>query len=140
MLLVQADVEVALGRGPRRVDDHALALRGTLEPSRIWSGLPTVADRPTRWMSFLLDGASRSITDIRCAPRSVPASACTSSITMSRRSSKSRSTGERGETSITSSDSGVVIRISAGSSTNLRLARSATSPCQTKRRSPTISA
>ena len=57
-----------------------------------------------------------------------------------RRSAKTLGAGKRGESSITSSDSGVVIRISAGSRMKLRLSRSAVSPCQTKRRKPTISA
>ena len=48
--------------------------------ARIASGLPTVALRPTRWTSCVRHRASRSITLIRCAPRSVPASACTSSM------------------------------------------------------------
>ena len=48
-------------------------------------------------------------------------------------------TGTRGDISITSSDSGVVMRSSAGSRKNARLSPCVASPCQTNRRSPTIS-
>jgi hypothetical protein len=44
----------------------------------------------------------------------------------SRRSLKSFATGDRDDTSITSNDSGVVMRISAGSFTNRRFAGSDT--------------
>jgi hypothetical protein len=41
--------------------------------ARIASGLPTVALRPMRWTSLVVKRAMRSITLMRCAPRSAPA-------------------------------------------------------------------
>jgi len=51
----------------------------------------------------------------------------------------SRDTGTRGDINITSSDSGVVIRSSAGSRQNACFWPCSALPCQTKRRRPTIS-
>jgi hypothetical protein len=103
------------------------------------SGLPTVALRPMRCTSCRVSRASRSITLIRCAPRSVPASAWTSSMTTDAQIGEERAASTRGEISMTSSDSGVVISSSAGSRRKRPLLGGRASPCHTKRRRPTIS-
>jgi hypothetical protein len=137
---VEANGELAFRRDLRRIDDDAFPPGGALEPAKDPAG---IADRGGEADPLDVVAARRDDPfemERRCAPRSVPASAWTSSITTSRRSWKRRCTGARGEISRTSSDSGVVRRISAGSLTKARLARSVTSPCQTKDRNPTISA
>ena len=71
----------------------------------------TVADSPTRWAGRSSRASSRSRLSARCAPRLVPATACTSSrMTVSTPASASRAL----EVSRRNSDSGVVIRTSAG--------------------------
>ncbi len=72
----------------------------------------TVADSPIRWAGLGSSASSRSRLIARCAPRLVPATACTSSmITVSMPRSASRAA----EVSSRNSDSGVVIRMSEGS-------------------------
>lgn len=70
----------------------------------------TVADRPTRWAGRSSRSSSRSRLSARCAPRLVPARACTSS-TMT--VSTPRSASRAAEVSSRNNDSGVVIRMSA---------------------------
>jgi hypothetical protein len=92
-----------------------MTVRGR-ERSRPWShwsstsGLPTVADRPIRWSGRPASAPSRSSTARRCQPRSSPAKACTSSTTTARRSPNMCGASSSVETSIASSDSGVVSR------------------------------
>ena len=75
----------------------------------------TVADRPIRWRSNALVRPNRSSTAIKCAPRSPAAKLWISSITTNLRWPNSRAVSTLGEMSITSRDSGVVIRMWAGS-------------------------
>lgn len=49
-----------------------------------WSGLPTVADNPMRWIGRPVTLASRSRMASRCQPRSSAAKAWTSSTTTAR--------------------------------------------------------
>jgi len=106
--------------------------------ARIAAGLPTVALSPIRCTSCLETLASRSMTLIKCAPRSVPATACTSSTTIVRRSENSATSLTRRDTSMTSSDSGVVMSSSVGCLRNFVRSWVGVSPCHTKRSSPTI--
>jgi hypothetical protein len=77
---------------------------------RMASGLPTVAESPTRWTSCREMRARRSITLIKWAPRSDPASAWISSTITVRRSAKSLLSSTRADRSITSSDSSIRMR------------------------------
>ena len=91
----------------------------------------TVADRPMRWAGSSSSSSSRSSDSARCAPRLVPATACTSStITVSTPRSASRAC----EVSIRNSDSGVVIRMSGGVVASLRRSDAGVSP----ERTPTV--
>ncbi len=75
------------------------------------SGGRTVADSPIRWAGVSSIWSSRSNDSARCAPRLVPATACTSStITVCTAASDSRAA----DVSMRNSDSGVVIRMSGG--------------------------
>ena len=75
------------------------------------SGGRTVADRPIRWAGVASTASRRSSDSARCAPRFVPATACTSStMTVWTPASVSRAA----EVSIRNSDSGVVMRMSGG--------------------------
>ena len=75
------------------------------------SGGRTVADSPMRCAGVANSWSSRSSDRARCAPRLVPATACTSStMTVCTSASVSRAA----EVSIKNSDSGVVIRMSGG--------------------------
>ncbi|AIZ45164.1 hypothetical protein QR90_08690 [Deinococcus radiopugnans] len=78
----------------------------------------------------------RSSTALRCAPRSEPAKACTSSMITNRRSANSRSTGTRRPISIASRLSGVVSSSSAGSARKCWRAAAPTPPCHLKARRP----
>ncbi len=112
----------------RRIDDRTLTARAAREPRQDRRGFPTVALRPMRCTSFSVSRTRRSITLSRCAPRSVPASAWTSSMITNRRSEKRRLVLTFVETSITSRDSGVVISTSAGSREKRFRSASLTSP------------
>ena len=94
--------------------------RGRSEPAESQasssSSLPTVADRPIRWRSRPASRPIRCSSASRCQPRSSRAKAWTSSTTTARTPANSRSWRIEAETSITSSDSGVVSRQSGGSS------------------------
>ena len=103
------------------------------------AGLPTVALKPTRCRSCSDRTLRRSSTLMRWAPRSVPARAWTSSMTTTCSSAKRAAASTRCETSITSSDSGVVISSSVGSFKKRLRALALMSPCHTMRRRPTIS-
>ena len=71
----------------------------------------TVADRPIRCAGVSSSASRRSSDNARCAPRLVPATACTSStITVCTPARVSRAA----EVSIKNSDSGVVMRMSGG--------------------------
>ena len=88
-----------------------------------------VADRPMRWgagrPAASTSASSRSSESARCAPRLVPATACTSStITVSMLPSVSRAR----DVSSRNSDSGVVIRMSAGWRAWVRRSRADVSP------------
>ena len=85
------------------------------------SGLPTVAERPTRWTGRPATRSSRSSTASRCQPRSSPANACTSSTTIARSPVKKARWSTLALTSIASSDSGVVSSMS-GRSRRIRFA------------------
>ena len=75
------------------------------------SGGRTVAESPMRCAGVANSWSSRSSDRARCAPRLVPATACTSStMTVCTSASVSRAA----EVSIKNSDSGVVIRMSGG--------------------------
>ncbi len=85
----------------------------------------TVADRPMRRAGFGSSSSSRSRDSARCAPRLVPATACTSSrITVSTPASASRVA----DVSIRNSDSGVVIRMSGGRVARARRSAGGVSP------------
>ena len=92
-----------------------------LQPWSSSSGLPTVADSPMRWIGWPASFSSRSSTASRCQPRSSPAKAWTSSTTTARTLAKCSRGLTFVETSIASSDSGVVSRTSGGSA-RIRLA------------------
>ncbi len=93
------------------------------------SGLPTVADIPTRCSFRPSNDSSRASTASRCQPRSSPAKAWTSSTTTACTPPSTSAASTLSDTSIDSSDSGVVSRTSGRS----RLMRSRTdcptSPC-----------
>ena len=91
--------------------------------------LPTVADRPTRAKSRPEASASRSRLIDSCAPRSLASSSWTSSMTTHSRAEKAASM--RSCTSMTTSDSGVVISTSGGRSAMRRRRRCGVSPCLT---------
>ncbi len=75
------------------------------------SGGRTVADSPMRCAGMAKSWSSRSSDRARCAPRLVPATACTSStMTVCTSASVSRAA----DVSIKNNDSGVVIRMSGG--------------------------
>ena len=85
----------------------------------------TVADRPMRWAGWSSSASSRSRVSARCAPRLVAHTACTSStITVSTPRSDSRAA----EVSSRNSDSGVVIRMSAGVRAKARRSSAGVSP------------
>ena len=87
-----------------------------------------VAERPIRWKGCSTTRSSRSSDSARCAPRFVPATACTSSrITVSTvfRSSRPREVRSR------NSDSGVVIRMSGGVRSIRSRSRCGVSPVRT---------
>ena len=93
----------------------------------------TVADRPIRWAGprSAVSASSRSSDRARCAPRLLPASACTSStMTVSTPRSASRAL----EVSSRNSDSGVVIRMSGGLVASRRRSSAAVSPVRTATR------
>ncbi len=88
----------------------------------------TVADRPIRCAGDSSSSSRRSSVSARCAPRFVPATACTSStITVRTPRSDSRAC----EVSIRNSDSGVVIMMSGGALTSLRRSAALVSPERT---------
>ena len=91
----------------------------------------TVAESPIRWAGLANRASSRSRLTARCAPRLVPATACTSStITVSTPVRVDRAW----EVSIRYSDSGVVIRMSGGSVSSWRRSRAGVSPERTPTR------
>ena len=81
------------------------------------SGGLTVADRPIRWAGWGRRASRRSSDSARCAPRLVPATACTSSMITQCTSTR---VSRAAEVSIRNSDSGVVIRMSGGAESNAR--------------------
>ncbi len=91
----------------------------------------TVADRPIRWAGCGSRASSRSSEMARCAPRFVPASACTSS-TMT--VVTPRSDSRAAEVSTRKSDSGVVMNTSGGRVPNRRRSSAGVSP----ERTPTV--
>ena len=100
--------------------------------------MPTVADRPIRWRSR---PASRPI---RCKQRQQVPAAVVAGEGVDLVDHDGAHAGEQrgrgrivAETSITSSDSGVVSRQSGGSSRIRFFAEAGTSPCQTAARRPT---
>ena len=101
-----------------------------------------MAERPIRWIGraaaspsddrdSAASASSRSRDRARCAPRLVPARACTSS-TMT--VCTERSTSRAAEVSIRNSDSGVVIKMSGGRVTIARRSAAEVSP----ERTPTV--
>ena len=90
----------------------------------------TVADKPIRWAGprSAVSASSRSSDRARCAPRLLPASACTSS-TMT--VSTPRSASRAREVSSRNSDSGVVMRMSGGLLASRRRSSAAVSPVRT---------
>jgi hypothetical protein len=88
----------------------------------------TVADRPIRWAGLGSRASSRSSVSARCAPRLVPATACTSS-TMT--VSTPRNDSRPWDVSSRNSDSGVVISTSDGLVANLRRSLAGVSPDRT---------
>ena len=81
------------------------------------SGGRTVADKPTRCAGVASNASRRSSESARCAPRLVPATACTSSMITHCTSTR---VSRAAEVSIRNSDSGVVIRMSGGAESNAR--------------------
>ena len=97
------------------------------KPATVSTG-STVADRPMRWAGWSNKSSSRSRLTARCAPRLVPATACTSSmITVLTCRSVSRAL----DVSIKYSDSGVVIRMSGGWASSARRVACGVSPERT---------
>ena len=95
------------------------------------SGGRTVADSPIRWAGEASIPSRRSSDSARCAPRLVPATACTSSMmTVCTPASVSRAA----EVSIRNSDSGVVMRMSGGLAISARRPAGGVSP----ERTPTV--
>ena len=91
-----------------------------------------MAERPIRCAGFSKSASSRSSDSARCAPRFVPATACTSStITVSTVVRIERAA----EVSIRKSDSGVVIRMSGGVRTIAARSFCEVSPVRTATRS-----
>ena len=91
----------------------------------------TVADNPIRWAGWASSASRRSSDRARCAPRLVPATACTSStMTVCTVARVSRAA----EVSIRNNDSGVVIRMSGGFAISSRRRRGGVSP----ERTPTL--
>ncbi len=118
--LVLGGAAIVTGRAPPRNEATSCAGR-------------TVADRPIRWAGRRpeVSASSRSRDRARCAPRLLPASACTSStITVS----TPRSTSRAFEVSRRNSDSGVVIRMSGGLAASRRRSSAAVSPVRTATR------
>ena len=94
----------------------------------ISSGGRTVADRPMRCAGVASMASRRSSDSARCAPRLVPATACTSStMTVCTVASVSRAA----DVSIRNSDSGVVMRMSGGLVINSRRRLGGVSPDRT---------
>ncbi len=88
----------------------------------------TVADRPMRWAGVSSRASRRSSEMARCAPRFVPASACTSStITVVTPRSESRAC----EVRTRNSDSGVVMKTSGGRVRKRRRSSAGVSPDRT---------
>ena len=123
----------------RRVDDASRSLRRALSHSRMASGLPTVALRPTRWTSWRRD--PREPLDHAHQVRAAigPGERVTSSMTTTRRSANRDALVDapRDEHHLERlgrrhQELGRLFR-------NCRRSWSAVSPCQTKRRRPTIS-
>ncbi len=97
------------------------------------SGGRTVADNPMRCAGAGDSRSRRSSDNARCAPRLVPATACTSStMTVCTSASVSRAA----EVSIRNSDSGVVIKMSGGFAISSRRRPGGVSP----ERTPTLMA
>ena len=91
----------------------------------------TVADSPIRCAGRSSSASSRSSDNARCAPRFVPATACTSStITVS----TPRSESLAGDVRMRNRDSGVVTRMSGGVRANALRASAGVSPV----RMPTV--
>ncbi len=88
----------------------------------------TVADSPIRCAGLSSSASSRSRESARCAPRLVPATACTSStITVSTPRSDSRAC----DVKIKNNDSGVVIKMSGGLVVSRRRSSAGVSPERT---------
>jgi hypothetical protein len=85
----------------------------------------TVAESPTLWSPAPQSSSSLSSDTARCAPRLFPTSACTSS-TITCRTDRSLSLARL--VSMRYSDSGVVIRMSAGTLRNAARSRAGVSP------------
>ena len=95
------------------------------------SGGRTVADKPMRWAGVASSASRRSSESARCAPRLVPATACTSSMITHRTSVR---VSRADEVSMRNSDSGVVIRMSGGLASSARRWAGGVSP----ERTPTL--
>ena len=93
-------------------------------------GSPMVADSPMRRGLTPAMRDNRSIRHRVCPPRSPRINACSSSITMKRRSPNSAGMAACRCKNIASSDSGVICRIPEGCFMSLRLWDCETSPCQ----------
>ena len=120
-------------RSSRGGSDVSISATGRSPPRKrpISSSGRCVADSPMRCGSTAVMAASRSSDSARCAPRLVGASAWISSmITVS----QARSVSRAADPSIRYSDSGVVIRMSAGSRSIWRRSRAGVSPVRTAMR------
>ena len=101
-VLAAGGATMVVGAAPAWLPDRKRAIS---------SGGRTVADRPMRCAGVASMASRRSSDSARCAPRLVPATACTSStMTVCTVASVSRAA----EVSIRNSDSGVVMRMSGG--------------------------
>jgi hypothetical protein len=131
----------ALGLRPRRIDQPK---RARLEPCSHWpitSGLPTVADRPMRWMSRPhID--TEALEQRREVGAAVVGGEGVDLVDDHRRQAREERprVGALALIIMTSSDSGVVIKMCAGASRKPCLRESLTSPCHLKTSRPTMRA
>ncbi len=118
-VLAAGGATMVVGAAPAWLPDRKRAIS---------SGGRTVADRPMRCAGVASMASRRSSDSARCAPRLVPATACTSStMTVCTVASVSRAA----EVSIRNSDSGVVMRMSGGLAISSRRRLGGVSPDRT---------
>ncbi|MDI2022715.1 hypothetical protein PJL18_03257 [Paenarthrobacter nicotinovorans] len=113
--------------GGATISTGAWPARNWATNSRGW----TVAESPMRCAGLGSNASRRSRETARCAPRLVPATACTSSMMMV---STSLSVSRARDVSMRNRDSGVVMRMSGGLVSSVRRSAAVVSP----ERTPTV--